>query len=77
MQPLIKITTEHKDNTTTINIDNSTEFKDFNIDFTWDNDAEVQTASIQLDITSKQITINRVKLNDFEVELFKQFINQI
>ena len=64
-------TVHNSDQQTVIEIDNTTNFKDFNIKF------EQHKINIQIDQKMNSIQIGDVHLCGIEVELFKQFISQL
>ena len=64
-------TVHNSDQQTVIEIDNTTNFKDFNIKF------EQHEINIQIDQKMNSIQIGNVYLSGIEVELFKQFISQL
>lgn len=61
-----------------IKIDNSSEFKDFVLTQENENKKnDIRTLHVENDTTTKHITINGIVLNDIELQLFKEFINQV
>jgi hypothetical protein len=70
MEIVIMTNTEHLEGRTTIQIDNSTDHKDFLI-----NQDSMETI-ISLNKVDKTLRIGGLTLRGREVELFKEFINQ-
>jgi hypothetical protein len=57
--------------TSIISIDNTSEFKDFNIE------TSKNKVSIQIDKTTNTLTIEDCELSGIELELFKNFLLQL
>jgi hypothetical protein len=57
--------------TSIISIDNTSEFKDFNIE------TSKNKVSIQIDKTTNTLTIEDCELSGIELELFKNFLSQL
>ena len=79
MEKVIKIETDHDNFTNKIEMDNSTEFKDFMLTRDLSNngkDTITETLGIHLDSTSNELKIGKFKLIGREVELLKEFLNQ-
>ena len=77
MKTVIKITIEEGVTKRSIEIDNSSEFKDFVLNQENSNSNDVRTLHVENDTTNRNITINGIVLNDIELQLFKEFINQV
>ena len=76
MKTIIKLNTEEGVTKRSIEIDNSSEFKDFVLNQENSNSNDVRTLSVENDTTNGNITINGIVLNDIELKLLKEFINQ-
>lgn len=74
METKIKIKTEQKNLKIELEIDNSTEFKDF-ILITSETGVK-QILQIHIDKNSNEIEINGIKLSGIILQTFKQFITQ-
>ena len=78
MKTVIKITIEEGVIKRNIEIDNSSEFKDFVLTQKNSNSKNnIRTLHVENDTTNRNITINGIVLNDIELQLFKEFINQV
>ena len=75
-ETVIKITIEEGMIKRNIEIDNSSEFKDFVLNQENSNSNDVRTLSVENDTTNGNIIINGIVLNDIELKLLKEFINQ-
>ena len=76
MKTIIKLNTEEGVTKRSIEIDNSSEFKDFVLNQENSNSNDVRILSVENDTTNGNITINGIVLNDIELKLLKEFINQ-
>lgn len=83
MEKFLKIETEHEIHTTEIKVDNTTDFKYFRIAVTSKN-KEVKTLDFQLSQAKEEnwkgavcLEIGNITLFGREVELLKEFLNQI
>lgn len=80
MEKLIKITTENERFNTSIEIDNSTDFKDFIIEqkeiLIKEQDSNEKKLDINFDTTENHLVINNIILEKREIELLKEFLNQ-
>ena len=78
MKTIIKLNTEEGVTKRNIEIDNSSEFKDFVLTQENSNSKnDIRTLHVENDTTKRNITINGIVLNDIELQLFKEFINQV
>lgn len=85
MEKFLKIETEHENHTTEIKVDNTTDFKDLRIAVTSKN-KEVKTLDIKLSQSKDKeetwkrtvcLEIGNINLFNREVEMLKEFLNQI
>lgn len=77
METIINLKTEQDGKEIELNIDNSTDFKDFflNIETNQVNDKK-RTLQIQIDKREKVLEINGMKISGLMLQVFKEFINQ-
>ncbi len=82
MEDTIKINTEISSRErgvikTEIQIDNSTNYKDMWIEQSSDFQKKTDRVCIQIDEESKKLKINLIELDKSQIDLLKEFINQI
>ena len=75
MEDLINLKISDNDIDTEIKIDNSTNFRDFNVEIEGNN--VIKTLDIQIDFEGKALYIDGVKFNGITLELLKSFLNQL
>lgn len=83
MENFLQLETEHEATKTIIVVDNSTEFKDFRISVT-SNDKSIKSIDLQLSQAVQGdwkgtpcLQIGKVSLIGREIQLLKEFLNQI
>lgn len=77
METTIKLQTEQDDKDFELEIDNSTDFKDFVLNVNSNQvDDKKRTLHIQINDREKIIEINGIKISGLMLQVFKEFINQ-
>lgn len=78
MQTVINLKTEEGIVKKELSIDNSSVYKEFKMDFERrDVKGSIRTLSVQNDTENGYLTINEIVLSGLELQLFKEFINQV
>ena len=77
METTIKLQTEQDDKDFELEIDNSTDFKDFVLNVNSNQvDDKKRTLNIQINDREKIIEINGIKFSGLMLQILKEFINQ-
>lgn len=75
MEDSINLKISDNDIDTEIKIDNSANFRDFNVEIEGNN--VTKTLDIQIDFEGKALYIDGVKFNGIALELLKSFLSQL